>query len=147
MECGEQQRQRRLGDPGARGHRRGEGGQALVGAQALEQWVEERAVHDERPEHRSGGGHVSCSEDAEPLAEGAEPGRAVSVLDEDAPGADVGGAVPGVAEARDLDVRPGVRCVDEPSAADVHADVADAVEEDEVAGAEGAARVTRTPWS
>ena len=35
---------------------------------------------------------------------------------------------------------PGVRGVDEAAAADVHADVADAVEEDEVAGAERAAR-------
>ena len=50
VERGEQERQRGLGDTGARGQRRGERGQALVGAQALEQRVEERTVHDERPE-------------------------------------------------------------------------------------------------
>ena len=68
------------------------------------------------------------------------------VVHEDAPGSDVGGAVPGVAEARDLDAVPDVRCVDEASAADVHPDVTEAVEEDEVAGAE-APRATRTPRS
>ena len=68
------------------------------------------------------------------------------VPDEEAPGAVVGGPVPRVAEARDLDARPGVRRVDEAAAADVHADVADAVEEDEVAGRE-APRATRRPRS
>ena len=50
VERREQERQRRLGDAGARRQRRGERGQALVGAEALDERVEERTVHDERPE-------------------------------------------------------------------------------------------------
>src|SRR5206468_6987871 len=43
-------------------------------------------------------------------------------------------------EARHLHARAGVRSVDEAAAADVHADVPDSVEEDEVARPERAAR-------
>src|SRR5258707_1235849 len=43
-------------------------------------------------------------------------------------------------EARDRDPRTRVRGVDEAAAADIEADVADAVEEDEVAGLQRAAR-------
>ena len=54
--------------------------------------------------------------------------------------ADVGRRVPGVVEARDLDDVARVRRVDELPAADVHAHVAEAVEEDEVARLELVAR-------
>src|SRR3954467_13934364 len=50
-----------------------------------------------------------------------------------------GGAVP-AGERRDLDAGAGVRGVDEAAVADVEADMADAVEEHEVAGAERSAR-------
>jgi hypothetical protein len=53
VERREQQRQRRLRDAGARGQRRGEGGQAVVGAQPGDERVQQRAVledHDDRPE-------------------------------------------------------------------------------------------------
>ena len=59
VERGEEQRQRRLGDAGACRQRLGERGQALVGAQALDEGVEYRQVHDECPERGSGGGHGS----------------------------------------------------------------------------------------
>ena len=52
----------------------------------------------------------------------------------DAARAVVAGAVPRVVQARDRHGRAGVRRVDEAARADVEADVADAVEEDEVAG-------------
>ena len=58
----------------------------------------------------------------------------------DAPGADVRGGVPGVAEARDLDDVARVWGVDELAVADVQADVAEPVEEDEVARLELVAR-------
>ena len=59
----------------------------------------------------------------------AEPEREL----EDAAGADVGRRVPALVEARDLDDVAGVRGVHELAAADVDADVAEPVEEDEVA--------------
>ena len=46
----------------------------------------------------------------------------------------------------DRDARPGVRRVDEPAAADVEPDVAEPVEEDEVAGL-SEPRLTRRPRS
>src|SRR5579884_3304653 len=58
----------------------------------------------------------------------------------DPPGAVVVGRVPAVVEAGDLDDVAGLRRVDELAAADVDADVAEAVEEDEVAGLELVAR-------
>src|SRR6266480_1997595 len=61
--------------------------------------------------------------------EGAHGGNPVSPM-LNAAGADVGGVVP-AGEWRDLDDIAGVRSVDELSAADVDADVAEAVEEDE----------------
>ena len=44
----EQERRARLGDPGSRRQRRRERGQALVGAEALDERIEERAVHASR---------------------------------------------------------------------------------------------------
>ena len=49
MKRGQEQRERGLGDAGARQRRR-VGGQTVVGAQALDERVEKRPVHDERPE-------------------------------------------------------------------------------------------------
>ena len=62
--------------------------------------------------------------------------------DDEPSGTVVARPVPGVAEARDLHVGAGVRRVDEAAAADVHADMADAVEEDEIARAK---RLPRDP--
>src|SRR5262249_41762800 len=53
---------------------------------------------------------------------------------EDPPRAVVPGREPGLTEAVDLDVRSGVRSVDEVPEADVDPDVVESVEEDEVAG-------------
>ncbi len=73
-------------------------------------------------------------------APGAAPGRTTASsrrsrrrASSDATRADVRRGVPRLAEARDLDDVAGVRRVDELAAADVDADVAEAVEEDEVA--------------
>ena len=46
----EHERQRRLGHTRARRERRGEGGQLLAGAQALDERIERRTVQNERPE-------------------------------------------------------------------------------------------------
>ena len=66
----EQEREPRLGDTGACGQRGGKRRQALVGAQALEQRVEDRPVHDECPERQFRGRFIvavaGCSDpDAE----------------------------------------------------------------------------------
>src|ERR1041385_7321566 len=61
-----------------------------------------------------------------------------SYASEQSPGAVVAGAVP-TRERGDRDARAGMRCVDETSGPDVDADVAEPVEEDEVAGPQRAA--------
>src|SRR5260221_5500911 len=71
------------------------------------------------------------------MARGLAPSGSGSVVDE-AAGAVEFGAV-GAAERGDLDVGARVRGVNEAAAADVDADVAEPVEEDEVAGLEAAA--------
>ena len=65
--------------------------------------------------------------------DGRRHGLSVAALRAEAPGAVEAGAVP-AAERLDLHAGAGVRCVDEAAVADVDADVAEAVEEDEVAG-------------
>src|SRR5262245_9054372 len=55
-------------------------------------------------------------------------------------GADPAGAIPVVVEARDRHVLAGLPGVDEPAVADIDAVVAEAIEEDEVAGLEAVAR-------
>src|SRR5260221_11633367 len=71
------------------------------------------------------------------MARGLAPSGSGSAVDE-AAGAVEFGAV-GAAERGDLDVGARVRGVNEAAAADVDADVAEPVEEDEGAGLEGAA--------
>ena len=63
-------------------------------------------------------------------------GRRSAASGLEAAAADPGGGVPGLVDARDLDHVARVRRVDELAPADVDARVAEAVEEDEVAGFE-----------
>jgi len=81
------------------------------------------SVVSEEPEAREPDAHaVKC-----------KPGR-------QAPRAVIRGSVPRVVQARHLHGRAAVRGVDEPPVADVHSDMTDGVEEDEIAGTERLSR-------
>ena len=80
-----------------------------------------------------GRGDADAEAEAPRRARSTSPTRSKSSTRLEAAGADVRRRVP-AGEARDLDHVAGVRCVDEAAAADVDPDVAEPVEEDEVAG-------------